>query len=109
MYFTRTPTPVPSTPSCVFYGTVKIDGIEVPDGTLVSAIVEGCISNIFLTTTPSEAYGPSTYKLAVYPQDPDYAEGEKVYFMIGAYPAQQIGVWTSGGYMQLNLTASSTP
>ncbi|MFC1848369.1 PQQ-binding-like beta-propeller repeat protein [Chloroflexota bacterium] len=105
----RIPTPAPSTPQCIFYGTVQVDGITVPDGTLVTATLEGRISNIFVTTTPAEAYGPSTYELAIYPRDPEVAEARNVYFMIGSLPAQQTGSWTSDGYAQLNLTASPAP
>lgn len=49
-------------PPCRFYGTVQVDGYDVPDGTVITAIIEGVP---YSTTTPEAAYGPSTYALKI--------------------------------------------
>ncbi len=49
-------------PPCRFYGTVQVDGYDVPDGTVITTIIEGVP---YSTTTPEAAYGPSTYALKI--------------------------------------------
>ena len=101
----RTPVPTLSTePPCRFHGTVKLNGVDVPDGTIVKAIIAG---DEYTTTTPA-VYGPSTYALKIVPvAGAAYAEGASIIFMISAYTAIQTGSWETGGNIVLNLTAST--
>jgi len=103
---TPIPTPVPTLstePPCRFHGTVKLNGANVADGTIIKAIIDG---DEYTTTTPA-VYGPSTYALKIVPAV-GYAEGTAITFMIGAYTATQTGSWETGGNIELNLTASTT-
>jgi len=107
-----TPTPGPIFPPitslpCRFHGTVRLDGAEVSDGTVITATIEGEIHTI---TTPAPAvYGPSTYAIKIAPLgDTPYNDGTAIIFMIGDYTAAQTGTWVAGGNVELNLTASAT-
>ncbi|MGB2885401.1 MAG: hypothetical protein WBC47_07445 [Dehalococcoidia bacterium] len=103
---TPIPTPVPTLstePPCRFHGTVKLNGANVADGTIIKAIIDG---DEYTTTTPA-VYGPSTYALKIVPAV-GYAEGTAITFMIGAYTATQTGSWETGGNIELDLTASTT-
>lgn len=89
---------------CRFYGKVALDGADVPDGTQVSAIIEG---NTYNTTTPSE-YGASTYVLMVTaPAGVFYSEGTTITFVIDGYVADQPGAWVTGGNLPLDLDTST--
>jgi len=85
---TPTPTPMPvpceipplgpQTPPCGFWGTVTLNGQPVPDGTLIEAVIKGCI---YQFSTPS-AHGPSTYRAIIYqPIGVDY-EYEHITFVV---------------------------
>jgi len=109
---TITPAPTPTAtllstdPPSRFRGTAQLNGANVADGTIITAIVRG---DEYTTTTPVEVYGPSTYAIKIVPPaDTAYAEGTAVTFKIGDYTADQTGGWETGGNIQLNLTASST-
>ena len=97
--------PLPST----FYGTAKLDGANVPDGTLVTAWIGGVQYGQGTTFTYG---GESWYNLDVRGDDVDEPgkdggqEGDTVSFRIGANDAAQTGVWHSGTSALLNLTAS---
>jgi hypothetical protein len=106
-----TPVPTLSTePPCRFHGTVRLNGADVPDGTVIKAIIDG---DEYTTTTPAlvdgdPVYGASTYALKIVPvAGAAYAEGAPIIFMIGAYTAIQTGSWETGGNIVLNLSASS--
>jgi hypothetical protein len=100
---TATPPPGSSqTLPCHFHGTVKLDGAVVADGTQITVEVAG---DVYETDTPS-VYGASTYAIKVKPVKP-YVEGAKVTFSIDGHAADQMGSWTSGGNIELNLTAST--
>ncbi len=109
--FATTVRAVPPLPS-TFYGTVKVDGSNVPDGTLVSAWIEGVKYAESATFTFS---GESWYNVDVPGDDPDTPgkdggeEGDTVVFLIGSNEADQTGIWHSGVASPLNLTASSGP
>jgi hypothetical protein len=101
---------VPPQPSS-FYGTVKVDGANVPIGTLVTAWINGIQyasfpASTFLTDTiyyfdvPGDDLStPSVIEGGV--------EGQTITFHIGTLVAAQTGVWHSGTNVQLNLTAVS--
>jgi len=95
-----------SAPACYFAGTIKLDGINVADGTIITATIEG----VEYTTTTPTGYGTSTYAIAIQPEaDTYYADGTAVYFKINAYAADQTGIWQAGQNIRLDLTASTTP
>lgn len=100
--------PLPST----FYGTVKVDGANVPNGTVVSAWIDGVNYGEGLTFLSD---GHSTYFFDVRGDDTDTpekdggVEGDIIHFRIGSLEADQTGVWHSGTVVQLNLTATSGP
>jgi hypothetical protein len=99
----------PSLPSS-FYGTVKINGADVPDGTLVQALINGKVINEIQTQTYQ---GDSFYSLDVPGDDPDTLDveggqdGDTIEFMIGGIVVDQAGTWKSGTIVALNISASS--
>jgi hypothetical protein len=100
-----TVTPVGANPPCRFHGTVKLNGANVADGIVITAIISG---DEFTTETPA-VYGASTYAIKIVPsQSAAYSEGAIISFKIGNYTANQTGSWETGGNIELNLTASTT-
>ncbi len=102
---------VPPMPSS-FYGTVKLNGSNVPDGTKVFAWIGG----VKYCETETETYqGDSVYSMDVPGDDPDTpekdggVEGETIVFKIAGYTADQTGTWHSGTSLPLNLTAAEGP
>jgi hypothetical protein len=90
---------------CRFRGTIQLNGANVADGTVITAIIAG---NEQTTETPA-TYGPSTYAIKIIPPEGTaYAAGAVVTFKIGDYTADQTGAWEIGGNIELNLTASTT-
>ena len=93
---------------CRFTGTVTLDGANVPDGTVITAIVE---DDEYTTATPT-GYGPSTYSITIYPPDgTSYPDGTAVSFRIDGHAADQTGILQNGQNIRRDLTASagSTP
>ena len=100
---------VPPLPSS-FYGTVKLDGANVPDGTVVSAWIRG----VKYTETQTLTYlGDSVYAVRVpgddleTPEVEGGVEGDTIIFMVGETAAIEVGTWHSGTDVELNLTACS--
>ena len=87
---------------CRFHGTVQLDGAAVEDGTTITATVEG---QTFTTTTPSAAYGASTFVLLIEQPEGVALAGSTVTFKIGARDADQTATWELGGNIELNLSA----
>jgi hypothetical protein len=104
-----TPTVIPQETApqllhCRFRGSVQLDGADVPDGTVLTIIVEG---DEYETTTPS-VYGPSTYAQKIIPKAGKvYTNGTAVTFKIDGHLADQTGSWETGGNIKIDLTASS--
>ena len=110
---TLTPTPAPiSTPAPlppvnpnvlphVFVGTATIDGVSAPDGTVVTAWIQG-----FVVPVEEGVVSGGNYVLQV----PQYGNtsfiGKTVTFKVGGLDAQQTTVWRFGEADVLNLTAS---
>ncbi len=94
---------------CRWYGTVQVNGADVPDGTMITATIEGDTYN---AATPA-VYGASTYALEIEPPEgTTYTEGAEVTFMIGDQAADQTSAWEAGGNIELNLSvgeAGPTP
>jgi hypothetical protein len=92
---------------CHFHGTVLLDGMVVPDGTEVAALIGG--NEVAVAVTKS-VNGTSTYGLTIsQPEGGSYRDGTKVTFNVSGYPAKQTGSWATGGNLILNLTASTPP
>jgi hypothetical protein len=103
---------VPQLPSS-FYGTVKVNGTNVPDGTSVQALIGG---KVYAETLTQTYQGDSVYSLDVTGDDTDTTvqdggrEGDTIQFKIGGVVATQTGVFHSGTNLNFNLTATtSTP
>ena len=101
--------PLPSS----FYGTVKVDGVNVPAGTLVAAWIGGMK---YAETIVSTFSGDTVYSLNVPGDDPATPgiieggnPGDTILFTIGSNPADQTGTWQSGANVQLNLSRAGAP
>ena len=88
--------PLPAT----FWGQVTLDGVDVPDGTEITAWVDGTqIGQVVSETFDNQ----SVYVLDARPPDtwdpdagPPYTEGGTVVFRIGSSMAEQTATWTMG-------------
>ncbi len=89
--------------ACRFLGTVQSDGMDVPDDTVIAALIEG---DTYTTTTPAASWpgSHSTYDLTISPAT-NYDEGTLITFMIGDDTADQTATWVTAGELWLNLTA----
>lgn len=102
---------VPPLPSS-FYGTVQIDGANVPDGTTVSAWING---NLYQQTTTFTDGGNSVYTMSVPGDDPATGaveggvNGDTVTFVVDGQTATPTGTWQSGTNVERNLGVTSTP
>jgi hypothetical protein len=98
--------PLPSS----FYGTVRLNGANVPDGTLVQASINGKL----VYETQTQTYqGDSVYSLDIPGDDSTTLvveggqDGNSITFTLGGILADQTAVWKSGTLVELNLSASS--
>jgi len=98
-----------------FYGTVTINGVAAPAGTVILASVSGVVTGPFnpVTTTVSGAYG-SADPLADVPRllvQGNIADGAMVAFYVNGVRADQTAAWHSGDVSVLNLAVmvSSNP
>jgi len=96
--------PLPSS----FYGTVTLDGADVPAGTPVTAWVRG----VQVAQAPSRTTdGDAVYVIDVPADDPATTqieggrEGQAVLFKVDGYAAGQLGTWRSGVVTELDLAA----
>jgi hypothetical protein len=104
----------PSVPPPPFspYGIVKVNGVNIPLGTQITAWCGGIVAG---QTTQITLYANDTWysNLDVLGDDPDTPgkdgcnPGETISFEIGGLQANQTAPWSSSG-PQLNLTASGT-
>ena len=99
--------PLPSS----FYGTVKVNGANIPDGTIIKALING---QVYAQTQSLTYQGDSFYSLDVQGDDLTTTiieggkEGDTVNFVIGEDDsAGQTGIWKSGTIVKLNLSATS--
>jgi len=98
--------PLPSS----FYGTVKVNGGNVPDGTLVRALIGG---QAYAQARTQTYQGDSVFNLDVPGDDSSSTgaieggrEGDTIGFEVGGVIAGQTGIWHSGTNVRLNLTVS---
>ena len=85
-----------------FYGTVTIDRAAAPDGTRVTAEVNGVEAKA--GSTSAGKYGYDTGGLFRV----DGAAGNEVVFKVNGVVAEETGVFKSGGSTELNLSATQT-
>jgi len=83
---------------CGFQGTVTAGGDSLPDGTVVTAWIDG-VKTAEVSTSDSE------YSLFI---SGDYT-GKTVNFKVGKYEARQTGTWTRGETLTLDLSINSWP
>jgi hypothetical protein len=108
LFATRPVLAFPPMPSS-FYGTVKVDGVNVPDGTPIQALING---QIFATGQTQTYQGDSVYSLDIPGDDTSTAvvdggqDGDKIVFTINGGVADQTGTWNSATNINLNLSAS---
>ncbi len=99
--------PLPSS----FYGTVKVNGQNVPDDTVVRALIDG---QVYAESRTQTYQGNSVYNVDVKGNDTDTPEADGgdansvVTFEVGGVKADQSGAWRSGTNIELNLTASAS-
>jgi len=100
--------------SAYFYGTVKVNGANVPTSTVVSAWINGVRADRG-TETYLDEHGNSAYFLEVPGDDPETGEkegaspGDVITFKIGDLSAtpdpNRTIVWAEAAYEEVNLTA----
>jgi hypothetical protein len=73
---------------------------------MIAAMIEG---QTYITTTPEEGYGPSTYAMKIVQPEGTAFDGKTVTFKIGDLDADEAGAWEIGGNVPLDLTASTSP
>lgn len=99
----------PALPSS-FYGRVKVNGGNAPEGALVRALING---QAYAEGRVQMYQGDSVYSLDVRGDDSDTpqrdggVEGDTVQFEVGGVLAAETGTWHSGTNVELNLTLSS--
>jgi hypothetical protein len=98
---------VPQLPSS-FYGTVKVNGANVPDGTVVSAWINGVEYASMLSETFET---DSVFFLDVPGDDPSTTEiieggvtGDTIIFKIDGLEANETASWNTGTNVNLDLT-----
>ena len=85
----------------IFVGTVTLDGAPAPDGTVVSAWVEGVTDAAGTTTTTG-----GSYNIVADPGEDSWA-GLTVTFLVAGSAAGEIATFEHGGADVLDLTATS--
>ena len=101
---------IPTLPSS-FYGTVKVNYANVPDGTVIQALIGGQVYAEGYTQTYQ---GDSVYALDVRGDDSGTTtvdggrEGDTIQFKIGGVLAEQTAAWKTATNFTLNLTASTS-
>lgn len=84
----------------VFGGSVTLNGKAPPNGTVVTAAIDGV-----LAASTSVSGGNYAFSIA---QPPGSSfEGKTITFKVGASNASQTAIWTTDGGAELNLTAGT--
>ena len=86
----------------VFVGTAKLNGVPAPDGTVVSAWVEGLSEPLAESVIAS-----NEFSILVNQYGSGSLEGETVVFKVDGWIADIEGIWTSGGADVLDLDAGT--
>lgn len=96
---------VPPLPSS-FYGSVRVNGEAVPEGTVVRAMIEG---QVYAEAQTVMVQGGSVYSLDVPGDDPETperdggVEGCLIQFKVGGVMATQTATWHSGTNVELDI------
>ena len=85
-----------------FVGTATIDGISAPDGTVVSAWIQG-----FSESVGEGVVSGGSFVVQISQYGNESFNGKTITFKVGVHDAQQTAVWGSGQADELNLSASS--
>ncbi|MGC9310335.1 MAG: hypothetical protein ACP5E4_01275 [Candidatus Aenigmatarchaeota archaeon] len=83
-----------------WWGQVYIGGELVPDGTPVSAYVNGVLSD---STLVGERLGPGYYEFII----DDAKAGDTITFKIGSVEAEQTAVFSDGSHDRLDITLAN--
>lgn len=100
---------VPPLPSS-FYGTVTVNGANLPEGTLVQAKIDKKIVGYTQTILHE---GKSVYAIDVPGDDSSTSQveggvrGDVIQFIVGGLTANETGTWNSGTFVEFNLTVTS--
>jgi len=87
---------------CRFYGPVKVNGEDVPDGTVVTAWLENPSVGPWTTTTYT-LYGASLYEIPIPPDNPSTPDkeggvpGDQVHFSVSSTPVPSTATWQTYG------------
>ena len=90
-------------PPHVFVGTAWLDGEPVPDGTTVTALIDGNAA-----ASASVSGGDGSYTLVVDQGDLSFA-GKTVSFQVDGNKAAQTATWIQGGGDEFTLRATTRP
>ena len=97
------PLPIPAgrqTLPHVFAGTVSVDGAIAPDGTVVTARIDGLLAAVAVLKD-------GNYTLAVEPPPGVSYIGKKVIFGVGECQAPPTATWQTARVDRVNLTVTS--
>ena len=94
---------VPPLPSS-FYGTVTVNGSNLPEGTLVQAKIDKKIvlhegKSVYAIDVPGDDSSTSQVEGGV--------RGDVIQFVVGGLTANETGIWNSGTFVEFNLTVTS--
>lgn len=89
-------------PPHAFAGTVTVDGATAPDGTQVTAFLEGVPDSVAGTTVSG-----GMYNLKLVQRGSTLFADRKVTFMVGGKDSSSTAIWTSGEATELNLAVGS--
>ena len=98
--------PLPSS----LYGTIKLDGEDVPDGTLIQALIN---DQVYASVSTQTYQGDSVYAIDVPGDDTSTqeveggVEGDVIYFKLNGLLVDQTATWHSGTNQELDLSAIS--
>ena len=84
----------------VFAGTASVDGAIAPDGTVVTARIDGLLAAVAVLKD-------GNFTLAVEPPLGVSYIGKKVLFSVGECQAAQTATWQTARVDRVNLTATS--
>ncbi len=86
----------------LFEGAAKLNGLPAPDGTVITAWVDGFSEPLAQSVTSSNGFS-----ILVHQYGAGSLEGETIVFKLDGIVADNAGTWTSGGEDVLDLDAGS--